>query len=626
MSVRIKRFLLFLAIFTVSSSFNSLGSQPLSFLTDSVRYVWPTDASRQISSTFAETRSAHLHAGLDIRTWGQEGYKVFATRSGTVYRIATGARGYGNVVYLKHRDGSFSVYAHLNRFEPELQSYVDSIRMEDHRFEIDLVIEDEGFSFDQGELIAYSGGSGAGPPHLHFELRSPDNEPVNPLLTNLSVRDTRPPVFRQLGIEYLDPSNFRLVDFEFIRENRRASGYDFGEIEVNGPVGLSVDVHDRADRTYNAYAVYTLTMVHQSDTLFHSRVDHFSYDDSRHMFLDRSYPLLAQTRRGFQRLYKVDANRLPFYKKAGEKGIINFPRGSYPIEIIATDIYGNESLAKVTIKVNRDPVASEIASVPAYPEPDESVETQVRAIDRYRFEESPPLLVSSSNVDIPMHRLVSGNFIHSVTSTGKAIVPGETRTLFTADRKVWIEFPKESLHDTLNIKLDVQKLENEIRFNFTPDRIPLNAPVYFNTILPQEYEDNGSVGLFSVDRNRGRYYFMGAVNQNGLIRSPLHEISSLAIMEDTEPPKVGRMYFDQDLAGNTVLKLRTSDELTGIDYNSSIITVNGERAIVKYDPDKNLLIYYHPGFIPSGDNIIAAVIYDGMGNKTQISRSLSYSR
>jgi hypothetical protein len=225
-----------------------------------------------------------------------------------------------------------------------------------------------------------------------------------------------------------------------------------------------------------------------------------------------------------------------------------------------------------------------------------------------------------------MHRLVSGNFIHSVTSTGKTIVPDETRTLFTADRKVWIEFPKESLHDTLNIKLDVQKLENEIRFNFTPDRIPLDAPVFFNTILPQTYDNNGRMGLFSVDRNRGRYYFMGAVNRNGLIRSPMYEISSLAIKEDTEPPNVGRMYFDQDLAGNIVLKLRTTDELTGIDYNNSVITVNGERAIVKYDPDKDLLIYYHPGFVPNDDNIVAAVIFDGMGNKTQISRSLPYSR
>src|SRR5690625_2760157 len=68
-------------------------AQDLSFLSDTTHYLWPTDASPYISSTFGETRAAHFHAGLDIRTWGQEGYRVFATRDGIISRISTGPTG-----------------------------------------------------------------------------------------------------------------------------------------------------------------------------------------------------------------------------------------------------------------------------------------------------------------------------------------------------------------------------------------------------------------------------------------------------------------------------------------------------------------------------------------------------
>ncbi|NBC65559.1 MAG: peptidoglycan DD-metalloendopeptidase family protein, partial [Bacteroidetes bacterium] len=210
---------------------------------------WPTDATNQISSTFGETRSAHLHAGLDIRTWGQEGYKVFATRDGIIYRIGTGPHGYGNVLYMKHNDGSYSVYAHLNRFEPNLQAYTDSIRIKDYSFVINEVIEEDSLFYEKGELIAFTGSSGVGPPHLHFEIRNKDNEPVNPLLTNLSVRDNLPPVFRQLGIEFLNPINLNHEGFEIKNARRNGSDYDFGEITVNQPVGLSINIHDRANNT-----------------------------------------------------------------------------------------------------------------------------------------------------------------------------------------------------------------------------------------------------------------------------------------------------------------------------------------------------------------------------------------
>ena len=63
-------------------------------------YRWPVDISRHLSGTFGETRSAHFHSGLDIKTWGREGYPVFASEQGYISRIAISAVGYGKVLYV----------------------------------------------------------------------------------------------------------------------------------------------------------------------------------------------------------------------------------------------------------------------------------------------------------------------------------------------------------------------------------------------------------------------------------------------------------------------------------------------------------------------------------------------
>src|SRR6056297_2382524 len=112
MTIRLLLFTLLIAIAAHPLS----AQESHSFDPTQAQYSWPTEASRYLSSTFGETRAAHFHAALDIKTWGRKGYEVYATRDGVVDRIAIGPRGYGKVIYLKHDDGSYSVYAHLLSF------------------------------------------------------------------------------------------------------------------------------------------------------------------------------------------------------------------------------------------------------------------------------------------------------------------------------------------------------------------------------------------------------------------------------------------------------------------------------------------------------------------------------
>ncbi|MEL6822798.1 MAG: hypothetical protein AAFP70_13650 [Calditrichota bacterium] len=63
-------------------------------------YLWPTEASKLLTSNFCEFRPRHYHAGIDIKTWGKTGFKVYAIEDGYVYRIRVAATGYGKAVYI----------------------------------------------------------------------------------------------------------------------------------------------------------------------------------------------------------------------------------------------------------------------------------------------------------------------------------------------------------------------------------------------------------------------------------------------------------------------------------------------------------------------------------------------
>lgn len=603
----------------------------LSFLqqSDTTEYLWPTDASPYLSSTFGETRSAHFHAGLDIRTWGQEGYRVFATRDGIVYRIGIGPRGYGKVIYLKHDDNSYSVYAHLNRFESTIQNLADSIRLQDFSFELDRLVSDQNIRVKQGDLIGYTGSTGVGPPHLHFELRTPDNQPFNPLLTNLGVDDDLPPVFSSLAVEHLDPTSFQTQNIDRVSPSGSTPEYHFGTVRTNGPVGLAVDVHDRANRTPNAYAVYHLTAVHEGDTLFHSQADYFSYRDASQMFIDRVYSILKEHRRGYQRLFVVNGNTLPFYQKIRNRGVIDLPEGRHELQLIASDYYGNKSIAGVTLDVHdRDQrVKENITGVPAYGVSDLEIQN-ARMQDLSRLdsrEVNPVYFVDASTVrptqtssPHPLYRTDADYQMYQNQTTQvlrKTLVPGKRQFVHLPDQTIWLDFPENALFDTLDIVVKIENTDGLPVIRFSPEFLPLNNGIYVNVILQEDHNLQNPAGLYTYNSRNGRYTLQSDDPGNSrLIRAKVNQLQSLFVRTDNTPPLIGTPRIQKNLGDQYVVIVPARDQLSGIDYKKSTLTVNGQRGIVEYEADKDRLIYYHPDFLPEPENRVEIQVYDGLGN------------
>lgn len=614
-----------------------LTGQNLSFLSDTTSYHWPTDATTYLSSTYGETRAAHFHAGLDIRTWGREGYQVFATRDGIVHRIGTSPYGYGNVIYLRHDDQSYSVYAHLNRFDAPIQAVVDSIRIaNDYQSDVDLEMESHQIRVLKGERIAWSGSTGVGPPHLHFELRTPNNEPYNPLLTNLSeeVEDSRPPVFTGLAIEHMNPETFHTERISTHRPLRRGAVTDLGRHQVNGPVGLAVNVHDRADRTPNVYAVYKLALRTEADTLFYSRMESYPMEWGTQMYIDRVYPILNRTRAGYQRLFRVNGNRLPFYESLSRtRGIVDLPEGDHELEVVAEDYYGNQTTARITLNVvdRTSPPAWQITSIPAYPN-DVELDgvpsglsrlheiSPFRTTDAYYASSEGPIGEGDSSPQPDQGRqepLIYHTQGPTTSRTSKELLPNRRQFLHLSDQSIWIEFPKDALFDTLRARLSVERSEEFPIVRMEPVDAPLQQPIRLHAILPSTLDANKRVAMFGVHPHRGGRRFLGSGFPGEVLRADLREFMEVHFIQDDEPPVATGARIHRNLAGNPVASVNVRDNLTGIDHARSIIHVNGVRGITEYIPDNQRLVFTLPGFRPERSNLIRVRLVDGSGNRSE---------
>jgi hypothetical protein len=325
-------------------------------------YLWPTDASHYLTSSFAEYRPGHFHAGIDIKTWGRIGYKVFAIRDGYIMRINVSPYGYGKALYQKLDTGEIVVYAHLDRFNIELQNFVKTEQRRKGAYRINNYFGPAQFPVKKGELIGYTGGSGIGSPHLHFETRDPNNNPVNPFLLGYKVEDTIPPTVDAINITPLD-FNSR-VNSDVIPLIEKPIRMNDGSYQlankplVSGNIGFAIDCFDRANGVNNSFAVYKRDFYVDGGLYFSATYDKFSYGVSNLIDLDRDFRLMSRGMGRFQKLYKERLNKLPFYRPAvDEAGVIScdpnsesnalmqnrIGRGEHQFVIQLYDFFGNNA-------------------------------------------------------------------------------------------------------------------------------------------------------------------------------------------------------------------------------------------------------------------------------------------
>lgn len=166
----------------------------------------PLDPPLTVTGGFGEYRNGHFHAGFDLGTGGRLGKPVRAPETGWVERVRCSGVGYGRSVYLRAMDGRTFQLGHLDAFAKSIDRYVRVAQDSSGQYEQDLWPAAGELPVRAGEVVAWSGQSGAGGPHLHFEIRRGDFA-FHPQRAGLVVTDRKPPTIPRVTLEPLDDSS-----------------------------------------------------------------------------------------------------------------------------------------------------------------------------------------------------------------------------------------------------------------------------------------------------------------------------------------------------------------------------------------------------------------------------------
>ena len=317
-------------------------------------YLWPTNASTTVTALFGEERPHRYHAGIDVRTWGKIGYKLYATSDGYIKRIRTSSKGYGKAIYIQLSDGNTAVYAHLDRFTPSLNTSARLLQQYYNSYTIDHTYEENEYPVRKGDLIGYSGDTGGiSGAHLHFELRDQYEKPLNPLKF-YSIKDNLPPVANELA--FIPLTNTSTINgtsyYKLIQLHKENSfKYYFADtIAVDGQIGLALNVVDRIDDQPFKFGVYKITLKVDDSIEYMVSYDTYRFEDAKFIYTERDYSLKRETGNRFYKLFSNHQNEnLLFTNASNSIGQIFVDSSFHKIEILVQDYYENEISIRGTI-------------------------------------------------------------------------------------------------------------------------------------------------------------------------------------------------------------------------------------------------------------------------------------
>ncbi|HTR99021.1 MAG TPA: M23 family metallopeptidase, partial [Bacteroidota bacterium] len=316
-------------------------------------YCWPLPSGRTVTSTFGEYRPGHFHAGIDISSGDVAAEPVVAARAGVVARIIISPTGYGKMLEIRHDDGFTTVYAHLERFAPALEERASAAQARLGRYPVDVACAPGEFPVAAGDLVAYTGSTGAASPHLHFEVRDPRGDPVNPFRwPGLRAHDTIAPVIRRIAVIPVDPD--ATVDGSHSPRTLRADEHA-RTVVVTGRVGLAVAGRDRIPGSRFLNGVYARTLFLDGAPVFSERLDATPWRETHEIELcyERGIPGGGR----YARLFINSPNHLRTYAPPlPTAGIIDaqaLTPGPHAVRILCADYAGNTAEARLSLVAGR---------------------------------------------------------------------------------------------------------------------------------------------------------------------------------------------------------------------------------------------------------------------------------
>jgi murein DD-endopeptidase MepM/ murein hydrolase activator NlpD len=526
----------------------------------------PLDIPMQLSGNFGELRPNHFHAGFDLRTQQKEGLKVYAVADGYVSRIKISTFGNGKTIYINHPNGFTSVYGHLKMANGEIENYIKKTHYKEQSFEIEMFFKPNEMVVKKGEIIAFSGNTGASEgPHLHFEFRDSKTEfIINPMLFgyNKFLKDTKKPVVSGVYVYPLDSKttvNHSKRPLLLNVSLQKDGTYLSDKVVANGSIGFGISAYDTDDVSFNNNGVYKVQSFYNGKPNFGYEFNTYSFDDMRYINALIDYSRYKKMQQRVQKLFMKNPYNLSFIQADENKGILQVtPNLASLYRIEVSDFFGN----KKTIAI---PIQYDLLSTTISPEP-----------------------------------VQSNYFVKANKDSNFAL----------ANMSVF--FPAGTFYEDFDLNFDVK---NDTLF-LHDDTVP--AHTNFTVSIEDTISTEAQREKMFIGRIEGKKVnYNPTYKKDNVFNTKVKILGKYALVADTVAPKItiavpveGKWISDQK-----TIQLSIYDELSGIkSYNGYL---NGKWVLFEYDnKTRKLTHYFNDGIVADGANDLKIVVIDNVGNST----------
>ena len=531
-------------------------------------YPDPVKFPIYLSATFGELRNNAFHAGVDIKTGGEIGKKVYAVADGYVSRIGVSPWGYGNAVYITHNDGYTSVYAHLEKFNDKIGKYVKNKQLASQKFAQSLYLQEDEIPIEAGELIGYSGDTGgSGGPHLHYELRDVNQRPLNPYFFGFKVNDNIKPTINGIALYPKELSSVNGSDseayFKLVNNNGNYT-VEKGDIKVNGTVFFGISTFDQTDGSHNKCGVYSIELYADNRLIFSVLFDRYSYDETRYLNSLIDYKKFVHDKVRYVRTEIDEYNILDIY---GEKnGSVTLKEGDeVAMKYVVKDYFGNTS----TVKFNL---------------------VGVKPIDEY----------SDNQYSRAYYRVDGKNEVEINLDGFTATIPEKAFYKF--------EYVLARQLDT------IRNIASDFAYLIGSEDIPIQKNIEIKIRPAEKYADSDKLYIVSVSKN-GSFSSVGGKMVDGMMTANIKKFGTYAIAVDNKAPTITPDNFKDNSKVINCKRLKIKIKDVGAGISSYNIYLNGKWVVGAYDGKNNLLFYDVDDFLKLGNNKMEIVVTDAVGNK-----------
>lgn len=316
-------------------------------------FRYPLDIPLKLNANFGEMRPNHFHMGLDLFTLRRENLPVYAPADGWISKIKIDPNGFGNAIYVSHPNGFTTLYAHMNTFPPGTAQAIKEAQYAKQKWNGDVEFEKNQFPVKKGQLIGYSGNTGASAgPHVHYEIRrTNDDACLNALLFH-RVYDVTPPDITRLAVYDRNRSTYeqspRLVPLVHSKGMHTIAG---GLLTVSSDaISFAIVATDRITGVPNNNGIFEAAVYLDEEPISGFQIDGVDYLQTRYLNAHIDYRIKTGGGSYFQHLAPLPGDRLPIYYKNGDGLIRLNDTLTHAVKIVVKDANDNATTLAFNIK------------------------------------------------------------------------------------------------------------------------------------------------------------------------------------------------------------------------------------------------------------------------------------